>query len=227
MFHARGSTNWSPCAPTLHTDHPHRKCYDIWIMPAPTPGTVARLMASFRHGDKGAAGELIELFYPELRRLALARMKRERTNHTWQPTALINELYLELLKINALRDGGEGEDEKLAFFGLSAHLMKRLLIHHSRPLSSRVTKLPLPDNNKLKTSAYENMHEVEEALSRLETTRPELRAVVELKVFEGLTEDEIAERLGCARSTVARHWRFARHWLRREMVDGGGDEPPS
>ncbi len=99
-------------------------------------------MAAFRQGDKQAANELVEIFYPELHRLANSRMKRERAGHSWQATLLVNELYLELVKIKALpaREETGGGSEKAAFFGLAAMLMKRLLIHHSRPLPAKALK---------------------------------------------------------------------------------------
>src|SRR5690242_13056699 len=108
------------------------------MSPGASPDTVRSLMSRFRLGDKQAAGELVSLFYPELRRLAAARMKSEQPNHTWQPTGLVNELYLELLKVKALRTSDfDGEAERRAFLGLAAHMMRRLLIQHSRPLSKR------------------------------------------------------------------------------------------
>ena len=99
-------------------------------------------MAELRGGSPEAAGKLVEYFYPELRRLASVRMLGERSNHTWQPTVLVNELYLELTRIKALPPSSRREDqeERDAFFGLAAFLMKRLLVHHSRPLPKRVTK---------------------------------------------------------------------------------------
>src|SRR5215469_2215039 len=87
--------------------------------------SVSRLMASFRNGDHEAAGRLVELFYPELRRIAAARMRAERADHTLQPTAVVHQLYLELVKVKALRPAGsDGADEKAAFLGLAAYLMK-------------------------------------------------------------------------------------------------------
>src|SRR5690242_17600296 len=110
------------------------------------PDTVARLMASFRSGDREAASRLVELFYPELRRIAAARMRAERPGHTLQPTAVVHQLYLELVKVKALPAAGSGgTDEKAAFLGLAAYLMKRLLIHHARPLAKRAQKAELPD----------------------------------------------------------------------------------
>src|SRR5436305_2987702 len=109
--------------------------------------SVARLMASFRNGDHQAAGRLVELFYPELRRIAAARMRAERPDHTLQPTAVVHQLYLELVKIKALRPAGSdgSPDEKAAFLGLAAYLMRQLLIHHARPLAKRVAKTELAD----------------------------------------------------------------------------------
>jgi RNA polymerase sigma factor (TIGR02999 family) len=185
-----------------------------------TSETVAQLMAAFRQGDKAAANKLTQLFYPELRRLAAARMKGERTDHTWQPTVLVHELYLELIKIKALRPAGLDEDEKTAFLRLAAHLMKRLLVHHARPLNRRVQKVEIEECPDLPTSAEDTMRELEEALARLAGIQPQLRVVVEMKVFEELTVDEIAQRLGCAPVTVARYWSFAKRWLQEELMAG-------
>ena len=90
------------------------------------PDEVAELMDRLRHGSKKeAAGQLVALFYPELRRLAHSQMRRERPGHTWQPTVLVNQLYLELIKIKALgKDERTGQDDRRAFFGLAAHLMR-------------------------------------------------------------------------------------------------------
>ena len=84
-------------------------------------------MARFRQGDHEAAGGLVELFYPELRRIAAARMRAERPDHTLQPTAVVHQLYLELIKLKALRPAGsEGApNDKAAFLGRSAHSEER------------------------------------------------------------------------------------------------------
>lgn len=183
--------------------------------------TVASLMASFRKGDKLAASQLFELFYPQLRRLAAARMKGERTEHTWQPTALANELYLELVKIKALRPAEVDEDERAAFFGLAAHLMKRLLILHSRPLSRRVEKVSVSESSADLITPVETAAEIESLLSRLAAIKPAIRTVVEMKVFEGRTVNEIAEEIGCAPITVARYWNFAKNWLQHQLSPAG------
>src|SRR4051794_11836982 len=120
------------------------------------PDEVAELMDRLRRGSKEAAGQLVALFYPELRRLAHSHMQRERPGHTWQPTVLVNQLYLELIKIKALgKDDRAGQDDRRAFFGLAAHLMRRLLIHHSRPLAKQVEMTELGDELRLEGSGAE------------------------------------------------------------------------
>jgi len=185
--------------------------------------TVAQLMARFRSGDHEAAGRLVELFYPELRRIAAARMRIERPGHTLQPTAVVNQLYLELVKIKALRPASSGgEDENAAFLGLSAYLIKQLLIHHARPLSKRAEKVELPDLSGPPLHAEHSMVEIDEVLNRLGAINPALRRVVELRVFEGLTREEIAQKMGCGTATVARHWSFARNWLEEAFAGTPG-----
>ena len=175
-------------------------------------------MADFRNGDHEAAAQLVELFYRELKRIAAARMRSERLDHTLQPTAVVHELYLELVKVKALRPANsDGADEKAAFLGLAAFLMKRLLIHHARPLSRRAQKAELPDLPGGRPTEH-SLLEIDDVLNRLAASNPALRRVVELRVFEGLTREEIAEKMGCGTATVARHWNFARHWLEEALA---------
>jgi RNA polymerase sigma factor (TIGR02999 family) len=182
---------------------------------ASAPDAIGHLMAAFRQGDSDAGAKLVELFYPELKRLAAGHLRGERQDHSWQPTLLVNELYLELIKIKALKPKeGDRHNEKAAFFALAGQIMKRLLIHHARPLSYKAQKTPL--GAELRFDADTSILEVEDLLSRLAAVKPVIRTVVEMKVFEGLTAEEIAPRLGCALVTVNRYWQFARHWLRKE-----------
>jgi RNA polymerase sigma-70 factor (ECF subfamily) len=173
------------------------------------------LMSDARSGSQAPAAKLVELFYPELRRLAQARMAGERIDHTWQPTVLVNELYLELTRAKSLPVLST-DDDKQAFLGLAAFMMRRLLVHHARPLRKRITKTELSEAV-LSDTGEQTLYEIEDLLIRLGAIDPQLRLVVEMKVFEGLTREEIAERLGCSVRTIARHWEFAQHWLQRAM----------
>jgi RNA polymerase sigma factor (TIGR02999 family) len=195
------------------------------MMPeARSTDSVTSLMQKFREGDPEAVERLVELCYPELRRMAASRMKRERMEHTWQPTVLINELYLELTKVKRLGSGhGDEQQERSAFLGLCGHIMKRLLQHHARPLYRRREKVSLSEGLCADTANPETLQEVEGALTRLAAINPKLRAVVEMRVFEGLTGDEIAERLGCSRRSATVYWDVARRWLRTEWA--GRPEP--
>ena len=162
----------------------------------------------FRQSDEQPADELISRFYPELRRIAAARMKTERVQHTWQPTALLSELYIELRKVRTLRPVEDGDqDGKAAFIGFAATLMRRLLIHHARPSSQRVTHDGVEQIDQ-QISSFESLKEMELMLERLGKLDPLLQSVVQLKIFEGLTVPEIAERLDCSVRAVARHWNF-------------------
>ena len=181
--------------------------------------SVALLTADFRRAAPDAAGELVEQFYAELRRLAASRMKGERLDHTWQTTALVNELYLELVKIRQLTSASLiNQEDKAAFLGFAGHLMKRLLIHHARPLYRRVQKVSFEEGPEPVLEGTGELQEVDNALSRLAAIDPKLRSVVEMRVFEGLTSDEIASKLNCSRRTVASYWNFARRWLEKEWA---------
>ena len=157
----------------------------------------------------------MEVFYPELKRLAARHLNRERHAHSLQPTLLVSELYLQLIKIKALQpEDRESSNGKAAFFALAGQIMKRLLIHHARRISTKAQKIPLWDDVRLEEDS--SLLEVEDLLSRLEAVKPAIRSVVEMKVFEGLTAEEIAPKLGCSVVTVHRYWQFARHWLEKE-----------
>ena len=176
-------------------------------------------MRAFRQGDREAGGALADLFYPELRRMAAARMRGERSEHTWQPTALVHELYLEIAKVRSMGMPSESADEeRAAFLGIAGHMMKRLLIHHARPLYRRAEHVAISDEVITPDFPGDSLQDVEDALERLAAVNPRLRAVVEMKVFEGLTGEQIARQLGCSRGTVSNCWSFAQRWLQEEWA---------
>jgi RNA polymerase sigma factor (TIGR02999 family) len=184
------------------------------------PAEVAAFMEGLRRGDAKAAGELVALFYPELRRLAGAQMRREGPRHTWQPTVLVNQLYLELVKIRALRENEKSSaDDRTAFLRLSAHIMKRLLIHHSRPLAKRMEIRNISEGFDLRDDGAENLKLVEDLLLDLERMDPLFRSIAEMKALEGLSMEEIAHRLDMPVRTIYRRWTFVRAWLAEHLPD--------
>src|SRR5437867_10492300 len=150
------------------------------MQPPLEPQTVARLMGEYRAGSNDAASQLVQILYPELRRLAAARMKGERADHTWQPTVLVNELYLELVKIKGLHAGNLDEGGRAAFLDLAAQIMKRLLIHHARPLYRGIHKVPTDILTNAGQTDREDLLLAENLMERLATIDPKLRSVVEM-----------------------------------------------
>lgn len=196
------------------------------VVPANSIQDVGPLMAAFRQGDSTAGAKLIEIFYPELKRMAATKLRGERQGHSWQPTLLVNELYLQLVKIKALLpDDQDRPNDRAAFLALSGQIMKRLLIHHARPLSAKAEKIPIWDE----VSCVDDgaLAEMESLLSRLDAMKPMLRTIVEMKVFEGRTSAEIAAELKCSAITVHRYWQFAKRWLKEELNPEAGYAPGS
>lgn len=183
----------------------------------PARQSVQDLLIAFREGNSGAGTALMELMYPELRQLAVSLLRREQSGHSWQPTVLVNEFYLQLINIQALKPSeANRSNERAAFFGLAGQVMRRLLMQHARPLSKKVQKVPIFEE--LCAQSDSSILEIENLLTKLAEIKPELRSVVEMKVFEGLTASEIAGRLGCATVTANRYWQFARHWLQKQWA---------
>ena len=165
--------------------------------------------------------QLIEAFYPELKRLAASKMRWQTPDHTLQPTALVNELYLELLKVNALRSVKSRDPrEKSAFFALAGQVMHWLLVRHTRRLSWHVEMQGLPECLADPSVGIQRLAELDSLLEQLGAVDPQLRTVVELRVFEGLSLEEISERLGCSVRRVTRNWRYAKLWSRDRLSPG-------
>jgi RNA polymerase sigma factor (TIGR02999 family) len=191
------------------------------VVSTPTVENISCLMAAFRKGERGAADRLVSVFYPELRRLAAAKLRRERSDHSWQPTVLVNEFYLELLKVKALAAGEGAQPERQAFLALAAHLMRRILVRHARPLSWRVEHVELPEQPPSEECSLQSLQELEDLLSGLSKLNPQLRRVVEMKVFEGRSVEDIASELNISLRTVARYWSFSKHWLDQHLSGAG------
>ena len=124
------------------------------------------------------------------------------------------------MKIKALRAADEDAGEREAFLKLASHIMRRLLIHHARPLYRKAKRVELSDAGLGMHSGAESLTEVEDLLERLEKLDPRLRRVVELRLFEGKTADETAVAMGCSARSVHKYWSFARRWLASEFGEG-------
>ena len=167
--------------------------------------------------------EHFPLMYSELRRLAGRYLGRERSNHTLQPTALVNEAWLRLQK-----ERGAGLPGRTQGLALAAQAMRRVLIDHGRHQKSqkRGGRLPHVELDDLlhaaKTAAVpvEDLLTLESALARLEAIDPRGAEIVTLRFFSGLSVPEVAEHLGVSVSTVEGKWTHARAWLRRDLSGG-------
>jgi len=181
--------------------------------------TIASLMARFRQGDRDAADQLFTFLYPELKRLAAAKMNAEGGRHSWQPSLLVNELYLQLVKVKSLPTPDRaGRSEREHFLQFAGHVMRHLLIDHSRLLASRMAKIDIAQFDVAdEQDSAATLEEIDELLEKLASIHPRLRSIVEMKVFEGLSVEEIANRLETAPRTVARNWTFCKQWLRANL----------
>ena len=195
-----------------------------------TMSDATRLIRSLSEGDPKAAAELLPVVYEELRRLAQARMSREREGHTLQATALVHEAYLRLVDVKAAQQwNGRGH-----FFAAAAEAMRRILVEkarHRQRLRQGGGRLRL-DLGKLDScelaldgdddaAAAEELLALDGALTRLAQEEPEAAEVVKLRYFAGLTIEQTADALGISVRTVNRHWAYAKAWLYQQLRDGG------
>jgi RNA polymerase sigma factor (TIGR02999 family) len=180
------------------------------------PGDVTRLIQSWREGEQHALDELAPLVYRELRGLAAAYLRRERPDHTLQPTALVHEAYLKLV------DQAHVETENRAhFFAIAANLMRQILVNHARHRRAAKrgggNKVVLEDDAAAVQPREIDLIALDEALDALSRLDPRQGRVVELRFFGGLTEEEIAGVLGVSEITVKRDWRIARAALYQHL----------
>ncbi len=180
-------------------------------------GEITILLENWRQGDPDAFQRLIPVVYDQLHRIALGLMRRERDNHTLQPTALLNELYMRLVKQQKVHWG-----DRQHFFTFTARLMRNILVDHARTRSSQrrggnVRDLPLTPDLPWLGSDPESTLDLMRALDRLESSDPRKVRIVEFRVLLSFTIAETAELLGISHASVERDLRFARGWLYREL----------
>ena len=178
---------------------------------------ITQLLIEWNNGRNGALQDLLPLVYGELRRLAAQRLRRERPDHTLQPTALVHEAYIRLVDQRRVR-----WQNRAHFYGVAAHVMRRILVDRARARKAdkrgagweRVT---LVSDRTPTASPDVDVLALDDALKRLAALDPQQERIVELRYFGGLTLDETAEVMGISTATVKREWAIARAWLRAEL----------
>lgn len=182
---------------------------------------ITLILQAASRGDGQAAGELLPLVYEELRRLAAARMAREASGHTLQPTALVHEAWLRLMhnRESSWRD-------RSYFFAAAAEAMRRILVESARRKSRLKNgggqeRMNIEDVDLPGGQPDEKLLRINESLELLEKENPERARVVVLKYFSGMTNEEVAEAMGIGERTVRRHWVCAKEWLFEKIHSQG------
>jgi RNA polymerase sigma factor (TIGR02999 family) len=187
-------------------------------MAEPSPNDVTQLLLAWSAGDQSALEKLIPLVYDELHKLARRYMGGERTGHTLQTTALVNEAYLRLIDASKVR-----WQNRAHFFAVSAQLMRRILVDFARTRNyqKRGGKRPqvaLDEALAITNECDADLVALDDALKDLAAFDSRKSLVVEMRFFGGLSVEEAAEVLKVSPDTVMRDWKMAKVWLLREMT---------
>jgi len=186
-------------------------------MTIPSAQHVTRLLRAWSQGEDAALEELLPIVHQELRRLARRYMFGERTGHTLQTTALVNEAYLRLVNSRQVN-----WQNRAHFFAISAQLMRRILVDSARSRGYRkrgggIPKVTLDEALVRPKEKGLDLVVLDDALKALADIDPRKSKMVELRFFSGLSVEETAEVLKVSPDTVHRDWRLAKAWLGREM----------
>jgi len=188
----------------------------------PSRAEATTLLTASTTGDAKATDKLMPLVYAELRRLAAHYLRGERPDHTLQPTALVNEAYLELIS-----EKDRTWQNRAHFVGVAARVMRHILVDHARTRRAikrggLELKVPLDEAFVMTYQRSEELLAVDEALTRLAAHDAQQSRIVELRFFGGLSVEETAEVLTISTATVKRDWNVARAWLYRELDKRAG-----
>ncbi len=181
------------------------------------PENITDLLLKWSGGDATALEQLMPLVYDELRRLAVRYLRRERDNHSLQPTALVNEAYLRLVDQQKVE-----WQSRAQFYGLAARVMRNILVDHARSRQAAKRggeqfRVSFDGEQQVSVNPEIKFLAVHEALERLTTFDAQKAQIVELRFFGGLSIEETAEVLGIGHATVERDWKLARAWLRLQL----------
>jgi RNA polymerase sigma factor (TIGR02999 family) len=185
----------------------------------PGAGEVTELLQSWSGGNRSALDKLTPFLYSELRKIAAAYLRRERSGHTLQPTALVNEAYLRLIDQTQVDSGSRAQ-----FYAIAANLMRQILVNHAKRNRALKRgggkKVELHDALAIVDSPQLDLLALDQALKELARVDPRQSRVVELRFFGGLGEEEVAEVLDVSPITVKRDWRIAKAFLHTQLKGG-------
>lgn len=181
---------------------------------------VSRLLNDVSKGDRVAGERLMPLVYAELREIALRLFRRERADHTLEPTALVHEAWMKLVDQDRVDWQGRSH-----FFAVGAQAMRRILVDHARARGrdkrgGNRRAVAFPEDLAADSEGAPDLLDLEQALARMESLDPRQGRVVELRFFAGLSVREVAEVIGVSVRTVEAEWTAAKAWLRRELGKG-------
>jgi RNA polymerase sigma factor (TIGR02999 family) len=186
-------------------------------MQIPAPNEITPLLLRWSQGDEVALGQLLPIVYQELHRLAQHYLRGERSDHTLQPTALINEAYLRLVK----QDSPEWQSRR-HFYGVAARMMRQVLVEHARTRAADKRgggkpKYSLEEALTFSEDKAAELVALDDALSALAQLDERKVRIIELRYFGGLSLEETADALDLSVATIGHEMRLARAWLRRAM----------
>ncbi|MCH8048372.1 MAG: sigma-70 family RNA polymerase sigma factor [Planctomycetes bacterium] len=181
---------------------------------------VTRILKSLEEGDPQAADDLLPLVYDELRRLAAAKMAREKPGQTLQATALVHEAYVRLVD----PQGQRCWNDRRHFFLVAAEAMRRILISNARRKNATKRggdhkQADIDPDDLAASIPSEQLLALSDSLDELTRRHPDKAQLVKLRYFGGLTVAEAAEALGISSTTAERHWAYARAWLQCQIAE--------
>ncbi len=183
----------------------------------PEPTELTELLGNLG-GEAGDDGELLRVVYDRLMEVAVKLFRKERANHTLQPTALVHEAWVKLSNENDVVWKNRSQ-----FFAVGATVMRRILVDHART-KGRVKRgqgadqVPLDVNIEVPNEQDVDVLDVDSALAKLAIIDPRQAQIIELRFFSGLTVAEVAQCLETSTRTVEAEWTVAKAWLKRELV---------
>jgi len=181
---------------------------------------LTRLLTAASAGDREALDALLPAVYAELRQRAASLMRRERGDHTLQPTALVHEAFLQIVEVERVDWKGRAH-----FFAVASLIMRRILVDHARTrLADKrgggATRVPIDQALSLSVERDADVLDIDQALQKLAALDPRHAEIVSMRFFGGLSVEEVAAVLGTPKRTLEAEWSLIKAWLRRELTEG-------